>query len=53
MALLADYPESNWKAACNVGLEPCPRCGESKNLAKIKGCIVCLTCKFKFDCQGW
>ena len=31
----------------------CPRCGESKELAKIKGCIRCLTCGFKFDCNGW
>lgn len=31
----------------------CPRCGESHQLAKVKGCIKCLTCGFKFDCNGW
>lgn len=31
----------------------CPRCGESRDLAKVKGCIKCLKCQFKFDCNGW
>jgi hypothetical protein len=31
----------------------CPRCGESQELAKVKGCIRCLACGFKFDCNGW
>jgi len=31
----------------------CPRCGESHDLAKVKGCIKCLQCGFKFDCNGW
>ena len=31
----------------------CPRCGESRELAKVKGCIKCLKCGFKFDCNGW
>jgi len=31
----------------------CPRCGESHDLAKVKGCIKCLKCGFKFDCNGW
>jgi transposase len=31
----------------------CPGCGESHDLAKIKGCIKCLKCGFKFDCNGW
>jgi hypothetical protein len=31
----------------------CPRCAESRDLAKIKGCITCLACGFKFDCNGW
>jgi hypothetical protein len=31
----------------------CPRCGESQQLAKVKGCIRCLACGFKFDCNGW
>lgn len=38
-----------------AGLSPvelCPACGSS-DLAKIKGCIVCLTCRRKQDCNGW
>jgi hypothetical protein len=31
----------------------CTRCGESQDLAKVKGCIKCLKCGFKFDCNGW
>ena len=31
----------------------CPRCGESRDLAKVKGCVKCLACGFKFDCNGW
>ena len=31
----------------------CPSCGESQDLAKVKGCIKCLKCGFKFDCNGW
>jgi transposase len=31
----------------------CPRCGESRELAKVKGCLKCLSCGFKFDCNGW
>ena len=31
----------------------CPRCGESSQLAKVKGCVKCLKCGFKFDCNGW
>jgi ribosomal protein S27AE len=31
----------------------CPRCGESNELAKVKGCVKCLKCGFKFDCNGW
>jgi hypothetical protein len=31
----------------------CPHCGESHDLAKVKGCIKCLKCGFKFDCNGW
>ena len=31
----------------------CPRCNESRDLAKVKGCIKCLKCGFKFDCNGW
>ena len=31
----------------------CPHCSESQELAKVKGCIKCLRCGFKFDCNGW
>lgn len=31
----------------------CPRCSESQELAKVKGCVKCLKCGFKFDCNGW
>jgi len=31
----------------------CPRCAESRELAKVKGCVKCLACGFKFDCNGW
>ena len=31
----------------------CLNCGESHDLAKVKGCIKCLRCGFKFDCNGW
>jgi DNA-directed RNA polymerase subunit RPC12/RpoP len=31
----------------------CPNCGETRELAKVKGCIRCLRCGFKFDCNGW
>jgi hypothetical protein len=31
----------------------CPRSAESHDLAKVKGCIKCLKCGFKFDCNGW
>ncbi len=31
----------------------CPLCGETKNLSKVQGCIVCLACKHKQDCDGW
>lgn len=33
--------------------ETCPRCGESKQLAKVKGCVKCLKCGYKFDCEGF
>lgn len=31
----------------------CPQCGESRELAKVKGCVKCLRCGYKFDCNGW
>jgi len=37
----------------DVDATTCPHCGESRELAKVKGCIRCLRCGFKFDCNGW
>ena len=31
----------------------CPLCSESTELALIKGCLRCLKCGFKWDCNGW
>lgn len=39
--------------ATDVETTTCPRCGETRELAKVKGCIKCLACNFKFDCNGW
>lgn len=36
-----------------VSTDICPRCGESADLALIKGCLRCLKCGFKWDCNGW
>jgi hypothetical protein len=47
----ADPPSKS--PAEGPGTTTCPRCGESRELAKIKGCIVCLACGFKMDCNGW
>lgn len=30
----------------------CPNCA-SAELAKVKGCVRCLRCGFKEDCNGW
>jgi len=32
--------------------ESCPQCGGT-NLAKVKGCVKCLDCPYKGDCNGW
>jgi uncharacterized protein (DUF983 family) len=52
---LASRPASRSGAASTAtGDETtCPHCGESRDLAKVKGCIKCLACGFKFDCNGW
>ena len=53
----ATPPSAPATAASPAGLDAddttCPRCGESHDLAKVKGCIKCLKCGFKFDCNGW
>ena len=48
-------PPASAPASTGVDTEDttCPRCGESHDLAKVKGCIKCLKCGFKFDCNGW
>ena len=50
-------PPAPTPASTAAGLDTedttCPRCGESHDLAKVKGCIKCLKCGFKFDCNGW
>ena len=39
-------------AASPVPVDFCENCGETRQLAKIKGCIRCLRCGFKADCSG-
>jgi hypothetical protein len=46
-------PSSASSQAPSDAATTCPRCGESRELAKVKGCIRCLSCGFKFDCNGW
>lgn len=46
-------PAATPAAAADVDVTTCPRCGETRDLAKVKGCIKCLRCSFKFDCNGW
>jgi ribosomal protein L37AE/L43A len=43
-----EAPEASKRAT-----EVCPRCAESTDLALVKGCLRCLTCGFKWDCNGW
>lgn len=30
----------------------CDACGETRELAKVKGCLKCLRCGHKADCHG-
>lgn len=55
MSSLPPPPQPPRAAARDVESDDttCPHCGESRELAKVKGCIKCLTCGFKFDCNGW
>jgi hypothetical protein len=41
------------KTAPATPIDVCPVCNESTNLALIKGCLRCLKCGFKWDCNGW
>jgi hypothetical protein len=54
-ANLSGLPDHRAATPADFDLEDttCPRCGESRDLAKVKGCIKCLKCSFKFDCNGW
>jgi hypothetical protein len=36
-----------------LAIDVCPHCSESVNLALIKGCLRCMKCGFKWDCNGW
>jgi hypothetical protein len=36
-----------------LAVDVCPHCSESVNLALIKGCLRCMKCGFKWDCNGW
>ena len=49
----SDVPTSRQAPDVESDETTCPRCGESSDLAKVKGCIKCLKCGFKFDCNGW
>jgi transposase len=41
------------KLDSQVSTDVCPRCGEAADLALVKGCLRCLKCGFKWDCNGW
>jgi ribosomal protein S27AE len=45
--------EKSEPSASKPPAEVCPRCSESADLALIKGCLRCLKCGFKWDCNGW
>ena len=39
-------------ASPSAPVDFCENCGETRQLAKFKGCIRCLRCGFKADCSG-
>ena len=45
--------ERSSRAKPRQDADVCPRCGEAADLALIKGCLRCLKCGFKWDCNGW
>ena len=53
----ASAPETPHPAAALTAsatpIDVCPVCSESTDLALIKGCLRCLKCGFKWDCNGW
>lgn len=46
-------PKPETKTFATPYIEVCPVCSESRELAQIKGCLRCLKCGFKWDCNGW
>jgi ribosomal protein S27AE len=46
-------PQASPQAKPRSDADVCPRCGEAADLALIKGCLRCLKCGFKWDCNGW
>ena len=38
--------------SADIATDFCENCGETRQLAKVKGCIRCLRCGFKADCSG-
>ncbi|MGE3509746.1 MAG: hypothetical protein AB7N65_12775 [Vicinamibacterales bacterium] len=50
---VAARPLGPGSPASDVETTTCPRCNVSRDLAKVKGCVRCLACGFKFDCNGW
>lgn len=46
-------PHATAQRDSQVSTDVCPRCSESVNLALIKGCLRCMNCGFKWDCNGW
>lgn len=34
-------------------VEGCDNCGETREIAKVKGCLRCLRCGWKHDCNGF
>jgi hypothetical protein len=58
--MMAEAPGAGWSpkpavagsTPASAATESCPACG-SGELAKIKGCVRCLRCGYKADCNGW
>ena len=46
-------PGSSDPGKSDAAAEVCPRCSESTDLALVKGCLRCLNCGYKWDCNGW
>ncbi len=46
---------AHYEQTFKMNFEPAPQCPNchSENIAKVKGCLRCLQCGFKEDCNGW